>query len=80
MRYFVVKVEQQYVANRYASAQFTEDEEQAFAYTSYEEALAAAMKFGGIVVEQAVTQDELDELHFEKIDVSAWMAETIFAS
>lgn len=70
MRYFVVKVEQQYVANRYASSQWTVDEEEAYAYTSYDEAIAAAIKFGGIVVEQAVTCEELEQLHFEQVDLS----------
>lgn len=70
MRYFVVKVEQQYVANRYASSQWTVDEEEAYAYTSHDEAIAAAIKFGGIVVEQAVTCEELEQLHFEQLDLS----------
>ena len=69
MRYFVVQVEQQYVANRYASSQLTHDVEEAFAYTSYDEAIAAANELRGIVVEQYVSYEELDDIDFEQMEL-----------
>lgn len=69
MRYFVVQVEQQYVANRYASSQLTDDVEEAFAYTSYDEAIAAANELRGIVVEQYVSYEELDDIDFEQMEL-----------
>lgn len=69
MRYFVVQVEQQYVANRYASSQMTSDVEEAFAYTSHEEAIAAANELQGIVVEQDVSLEELEHIDFDKVEL-----------
>lgn len=69
MRYFVVQVEQQYVANRYASSHMTANIEEAFAFTCADEAIAAANEYKGIVVEQHVSLDELDDIDFEKVEL-----------
>lgn len=69
MRYFVVQVKQQYVANRYASSHMTSDVEEAFAYTSYDEAIAAANELQGIVITQDVSLEELEQVDFDQVEL-----------
>lgn len=61
-KYYVVQVETAFVANDYCEQQLTHDEEEAYAFTSLENAEACAREVAGIAVAREVSEQQLADL------------------
>lgn len=59
--YYLIARAGQFVANRYCETAFTTDEEQAYAFTSYEMAEQANV-IQGEIIHRILTEDDLEEL------------------
>ena len=60
--YYVVQVDTAFVANDYCEHPFTEQEEDAYAFTNEQQARQCAFECNGIVLHKFVSQHELDSM------------------